>query len=160
MGQDYSIVAEQVSTTGPGGLTVGSAGSISLQSGATLTMASGSIGISGNFLADAGGSVKVNGNIYGGGANSATISVATANNTSIPVNTRIIRVSASAVTTSGSCTLAAPVVDGVEVTLINESANNIIISGNMKAGAAQTVLANAAARFTWITADTAWFHNT
>jgi hypothetical protein len=111
MGQDVSVVAEQISATG----------------------------------------------FFSNGPAGATISVATANNTTIPLQGPVIRVSASAVTTSGSCTLAAGTVDTQEVTLVNESANNIIISGNMKAAAAATVVANLGKRFKWVAADTAWF---
>jgi hypothetical protein len=156
MAQDYSVVAEQVTTTGPSGVTVGSGG--------TLAIASGPANVSGTLTVNApatiSGNIVASGQIAGGGPASATVSVATANNTTIPIATRLVRVSASAATTSGSCTLAAGTLDGMEITLVNESANNIIISGNMKGSAAQTVAANAGARFTWITADTAWFHNT
>jgi hypothetical protein len=154
MGQDYSVVAETVTTTA-GGVTIGSGG--------TLAVASGPANVSGaltvNGAAIISGNVITSGFISGGGAASATVSVATAVSTTIPIATRLVRISASAATTSGSCTLAVGTVDGMEITLLNESANNIIISGNIKAAAAETVVANAAARFTWITADTAWFHN-
>lgn len=87
----------------------------------------------------------------------ATISVATASGTTIPIQGPVVRVSATAATTSGSCTLANGTVDTQDVTLVNESANNVIISGGMKASAAATVAANAGKRFKWIAADTAWF---
>lgn len=91
------------------------------------------------------------------GAAGASISVATAISTTIPIQGPVVRVSATAATTSGSCTLAKGTVDTQEVTLVNESANNIIISGNLSGAAAQTVVANSAKRFTWVAADTAWF---
>ncbi len=94
--------------------------------------------------------------IYGGVAG-ASVSVATAVNTTIPLTGRIIKVSASAVTTSGSCTLAVGTLDGQTITIVNESTNNIIISGNTKA-ATETVSATKAATFVWVAADTAWFH--
>lgn len=93
---------------------------------------------------------------YGGMAG-ASVSVATAISTTIPLTGRIVKVSASAATTSGSCTLAKGTLDGQEVTLINESANAIIISGNMQGAAAATAAANAGKRFVWSAVDTAWF---
>lgn len=87
----------------------------------------------------------------------ATISVATANNTTIPIQGPVIRVSASAATTSGSCTLANGTVDTQEVVIINECANNIVISGGMKGSAALTIAQNLGKRVKWIAADTAWF---
>lgn len=95
--------------------------------------------------------------IQSNGPAGATISVATAVSTTIPIQGPTIRVSASAATTSGSCTLANGSVDTQEVVLVNESANAIIISGGMKASAAATVAANSGKRFKWIAADTAWF---
>jgi hypothetical protein len=154
MSQDVQIVAETITTIGSG-LTIGSGGSLALSSGALN--ASGVLTV--NASATLSGNVVASGFIAGGGAASASVSVATASGTSIPIATRIVRVSATAVTTSGSCTLANGTIDGMEVTLVNESANNIIISGGMKSTAAATVAANAAKRFTWITADTAWFPN-
>jgi hypothetical protein len=94
---------------------------------------------------------------FSNGVAGASISVATAISTTIPLQGPVVRVSATAVTTSGSCTLANGSVDTQEVTLVNESANNIIISGGMKGSAAATVAANAGKRFKWIAADTAWF---
>lgn len=91
------------------------------------------------------------------GVAGASISVATAISTTIPIQGPVVRVSATAATTSGSCTLAKGTVDTQEVTLVNESANAIIISGNLSGAAAQTVAANSAKRFTWVAADTAWF---
>jgi len=93
-----------------------------------------------------------------GGVSQPTISVATAVSTVIPIPGRIVRVSASAVTTSASCTLANGVLDGQEVNLINESAFSIIISGGIASAAAATVTSHAAAKFLWIATDTAWFH--
>ena len=92
-----------------------------------------------------------------GGVAGASTSVATASGTSIPIRGRVVKVSASAATTSASCTLANGTIDGQQVTLINESANNIVISGGMQGSAAATVSANQGAIFTWSAADTAWF---
>jgi len=93
------------------------------------------------------------------GVTQASISVATAISTTIPVNSRVIRVSATAATTSASCTLGTPnpALDGFQVTLVNKSANNIVISGGMKGAAAATVSGSQAAIFTWIATSTAWF---
>src|SRR5579859_3808181 len=90
---------------------------------------------------------------FSNGAAGASISVATANNTTIPLQGPVIRVSATAATTSGSCTLANGTVDTQEVTLVNESTNNIIISGGMKASAAATVAASSGKRFKWVATD-------
>lgn len=95
-------------------------------------------------------------NLYGG-TPSASVSVATASGTSIPITGRVIRVSATAATTSGSCTLAVGTLDGQTITLINESANNVIISGNMLS-AAETVSGTKAATFVWSANDTKWAH--
>lgn len=95
-------------------------------------------------------------NIYGGVA-SASVSVATAVSTTIPLTGRVVKVSATAATTSGSCTLANGTLDGQEVYLVNESANSVIISGGMKAAAAATVAANVGKKFVWVAADTAWY---
>lgn len=92
-----------------------------------------------------------------GGMAPASISVATAVSTTIPLAARIIKVSCSAVTTSGSCTLANGTLDGQEVILINESANNVIISGGMMGSSAQTCAANSGKKFIWSATDTAWF---
>jgi hypothetical protein len=94
---------------------------------------------------------------YSNGPAGASISVATANNTTIPVQGPVVRVSATAATTSGSCTLANGTIDTQEITLVNESTNNIIISGGMKASAAATVAGSSGKRFKWIATDTAWF---
>lgn len=94
--------------------------------------------------------------LYGGVAG-ASVSVATANNTSIPVTGRVVKVSATAATTSGSCTLANGNIDGQQITLINQSANNIVISGGMKGSAAATVSGSQGAIFTWSAGDTAWY---
>jgi hypothetical protein len=99
--------------------------------------------------------VQTNG--VSGGVAGATVSVATASGTSIPLTGRVVRVSASAATTSASCTLANGTLDGQQVTLVNESANNIVISGGIKGSTACTVSASIGALFTWVAADTAWF---
>ena len=91
--------------------------------------------------------------LYGGAG--ASISVATASGTTIPVVNRVVRVSATAATTSGSCTLATGTLDGQTVMLINESANAIVISGNILNGA-ETVSATRAAQFVYSTLDTKW----
>ena len=92
-----------------------------------------------------------------GGVTQATVSVATAISTTIPVVGRVLRASASAATTSASCTLGAGTLDGQQYTICNVSANNLVISGNMKGSAAATVSGSQAAIFTWVAADTAWF---
>ncbi len=178
MGQDFSVVAETISVTkalalGNGvnmtlasGNTVLSSGNLTLTAGnetltaGNLTLTSGNLTVSTGSLSLDGAQITTNGSgfIGGGGAASATVSVATAVNTTIPIATRLVRVSASAVTTSGSCTLAVGTLDGEYVTLLNESSNNIIISGNMQA-ATETVSANKAGTFIWIAADTKWFHS-
>jgi len=136
--QDVSIVAETITAN------------------SKLTVANGSVSLDGGLLSSNGsGSLSVAG-LYGGVA-TASISVATASGTSIPVANRVVKVSASAVTTSGSCTLAVGTVDGQDVCLINESANNIIISGNMMGAVAATVAASAGQVFAWSATDTKWF---
>ncbi len=95
--------------------------------------------------------------MFSNGVAGASISVATASGTTIPIQGPVVRVSATAATTSASCTLANGTVDTQEVTLVNESANAIIISGGMKASAAQTVAASSGKKFRWVAADTAWF---
>lgn len=95
-------------------------------------------------------------NIYGGVAG-ASVSVATASGTSIPITGRVVKVSATAATTSASCTLSNGSYDGQQVTLINESANNIVISGGMMGAAAATVSGSQGGIFTWSAADTRWF---
>lgn len=101
-------------------------------------------------------SLVVNNFLYGGVAG-ASVSVATASGTSIPITGRVVKVSCTAATTSGSCTLANGSFDGQQVTLVNESANNVVISGGMKGAAAATVSGSQGAFFTWTAADTAWF---
>lgn len=92
-----------------------------------------------------------------GGVAGASVSVATAVSTTIPITGRVIKVSASAATTSASCTLAAGTYDGQTVCLVNESANNIVISGNMMGAAAATVSGSQGAQFVWTASDTKWF---
>lgn len=94
--------------------------------------------------------------VYGGVAG-ASVSVATATGTTIPLTGRVVKVSASAATTSASCTLANGTLDGQQVTLINESANNIVISGGMMGAAAATVSGSQGSTFTWSAGDTRWF---
>lgn len=148
--QDYSVIAEVVTTTGPG-VVIGSGGSLNIASG-TLKLTgpaniTGTASISGLLTVGASQSV--------GAPGTASVSVATASGTTIPIAQGIVRVSATAVTTSGSCTLAAGTVDGQLVTLINESANNILLSGNILK-AVETVSATRGAQFCWISADTKW----
>lgn len=95
--------------------------------------------------------------ILAGGVAGASVSIATASGTTIPLTGRVVKVSATAATTSGSCTMAKGIVDGQQVTLINESANNIVFSGNMQGAAAATCSANQGCILTWSAADTAWF---
>lgn len=90
-----------------------------------------------------------------GGSNPASVSVATAISTTIPIVGRVMRISASAATTSGSCTLAKGTIDGQTVILVNESANNILISGNLLK-AVETVSATRAGQFVWVATDTTW----
>jgi len=131
-------------TTGNLTLTAGNltltAGNASLTSG-NLTVASGTFALTG-------------GTIPATSTPTATISVATANNTSIPIAGAIVRGSASAVTTAGSCTFAAGAVDGQQFTFINEGAASIIVTGNVRG--TTTVSVSQAASFIWITAYTQW----
>ena len=90
-----------------------------------------------------------------GGVAGASVSVATAVSTTIPLTGRVVKVSASAATTSGSCTLAKGIYDGQEVSIINEGANAVVISGNMSA--VVTAAANAGKKVVWSAADTLWF---
>jgi hypothetical protein len=101
-------------------------------------------------------SLVCNNYLYGGVAG-ASVSVATASGTSIPITGRVVKVSATAATTSASCTLANGSFDGQEITLVNESANNIVISGGMKGAAAATCSGSQGLHLVWTAADTAWF---
>src|SRR6266571_4124178 len=90
-----------------------------------------------------------------GGAPSASVSVATASGTTVPILGRVMRVSMSAVTTSGICTLATGATDGQTIVIINESTNNFIVTGNMLNGL-ETVSGTRAAQFVWSANDTKW----
>ena len=90
-----------------------------------------------------------------GAPGTASVSVATASGTTVPISQGIVRVSMTAATTSGSCTLAAGLVDGQQVTIINESASNFVVTGNMKAN--QTLAASSGMQLAWIATDTAWW---
>lgn len=180
--EDFQIVAESlvttgagVNVTGTGTLKIGASASISLASGATLSLASGvntalasganvsvasgaSVSLaSGASLTVASGANLIAPSVMIGAPGTASVSIATASGTSIPVAQGIVRGSCTAATTSGSCTLAAGAVDGQQVLIVNESANNIVISGNMKGAAATTIGANAGQAFVWVSTDTAWF---
>lgn len=96
-------------------------------------------------------------NVMYGGVVQSSVSVATASGTTIPLNGRVMRVSATAATTSASCTLAAGSFDGQTIFLVNESSNNVVISGNMKGSAAATVSGSQAACFVWVATSTGWF---
>lgn len=188
MGQDYSVIAETVTTTA-GGVTIGSGGTLAIKSGqigintpANSTIAEViAITASGNrglvifgatgqtasllalqnssfvdkFTVDTSGGVVASGSIAVGAPGTASVSVATASGTTVPIAQGIVRVSGTAATTSGSCTLAAGSLDGQQVLIINESANNFVVTGNMKAN--QTVAASSAAAFVWVSTDTAWW---
>lgn len=177
MSQDIAIIAETVTVqqkqtiNGSASLSlasgaqhvVGSGASISMTSGATLA---GTVtvptGANVNLASGASMSLAAGANLVApsaaiGAAGTASVSVATANNTTIPVAQGIVRASSTAATTSGSCTLAAGSLDGQEVTVVNEGASNIVISGNMKGSAAVTIAANNGQKMVWISADTAWF---
>ena len=126
MSHDFNVVAESVTTTSTtGGVTVKN-GTLALTSGA----------------------------IQAYSTPTATLSLATASGTTITPSGAIVRASASAVTTAGSCTFAAGTVDGQIFTLINEGANSIIATGNVRG--TTTVSTSTAASFVWVTAYTQW----
>ena len=62
---------------------------------------------------------QVNAVMLAGGAVSGSLSVATASGTSIPTNARVLRVTCTAATTAGSCTLSTGSVDGQTIFIIN-----------------------------------------
>lgn len=128
-------------------------------SGATLSLASGAVGpayASGASLSLASGATLVaNGFIAAGAPGTTSVSVATASGTTVPISQGVVRVSNTAASTSGSCTLAAGTVDGQLVTIVNEAAAGFVVTGNMKAN--QTVAASSAAQFVWVSTDTAWW---
>ena len=143
MSQDVLIVAENVNVAN----NINASGTMNVSGSLTNQ---GNSTISGTVSA-----AKYNvPNLYGG-VLQASVSVATASGTSIPIANRVIRISATAVTTSGSCTFAVGTLDGQEVTFVNESANNIIVTGN--AQLITTVSANKGAKLTWVATDTVWF---
>lgn len=90
------------------------------------------------------------------GGDQASVSVAVASGTTVPVNSRIVKVSASASTTS--TTLAAGTLDGQTIVVINESANQVIITGNTKTTV--TIAASSAVQYVWSAGDTLWWHTT
>ena len=128
---------------------VASGASISLANGALLTMASG------GSLTVAAGATPVFPSIAIGAPGTASVSVATASGTTVPVAQGIVRVSNTAASTSGSCTLAAGTVDGQQLVVVNEAAAGFVVTGNMKAN--QTVAASSGALFVWVSADTLWW---
>lgn len=167
MGQDFSVIAETVTTTAPGGITVGSGGTLGLASG-SLVLTSGSLKITGgnislasgqNLTIATGATISNNAIVPGfdavGAPGTASVSVATATGTTVPIAQGIVRVSGTAATTSGSCTLAAGTLDGQQVTIVNEGAVNFVVTGNMKAN--QTIAASSAANLVWVSADTLWW---
>lgn len=111
-------------------------------SGATMSMALGAI-------------MQANGNIGFGAPGTTSVSVATASGTTVPIAQAIVRVSNTAASTSGSCTLAAGAFDGQCVTVVNEGGANFVVTGNMKAN--QTLAASSAMDLVWISTDTAWW---
>lgn len=127
-------------------------------SGATLSLNSGAVqaGAAGATLSLASGAtLNAAGQIAFGAPGTTSVSVATASGTTVPISQAIVRVSNTAASTSGSCTLAAGVVDGQCVTIINEGGANFVVTGNMKAN--QTLSASSAMDLVWISTDTAWW---
>lgn len=154
MGQDFSVIAESVTTTGPGGVTIGSGGTLALASGG-LKLASGATLSIATGVTLAASNITVPGIEFLGAPGTASVSVATASGTTVPIAQGIVRVSMTAATTSGSCTLAAGSADGQQVTIVNESASNFVVTGNMKAN--QTLAASSGMQLAWISADTLWW---
>lgn len=175
MGQEYSVVAEQVTAKNSLSLpttatmTVASGGSISVASGGVLTLTSGanlagtvnipsgaSLSLaSGASMTLASGANAILPSAMIGAPGTASVSVATASGTTVPIAQGIVRVSGTAATTSGSCTLAAGGLDGQIVTIVNEGAVNFVVTGNMKAN--QTLAASSAMQCVWVSTDTQWW---
>lgn len=116
----------------------------------------------GNMTSDGSGNItmvklkcqSIAGGVQNGGATSLAQTVnaaATITNGSF----QTIRIAAGAATTT-SCALTTGTVDGQDLTVVNISATNVVISTNV--GVASTVVASGAASFKWDAGTTLWYH--
>ncbi len=142
--------------TGSGNLTV--SGTLTIPTTAKLSVASGAAisyvaGASSTYAS--GATLVANGQVGFGAPGTTSVSVATASGTTVPIAQAIVRVSNTAASTSGSCTLAAGAFDGQACTIVNEGGANFVVTGNMKAN--QTLAASSAMDLVWISTDTAWW---
>lgn len=165
--QDITVISETLTIAQKA--TINASGSLILNSGASLSMTSGANlagtttlvsganlnAASGASMSLAAGANLVAPSIGLGAPGTASVSVATASGTTIPIAQGVVRASCTAATTSGSCTLATGTLDGQVVTIVNESANNLVITGNMKAN--QTLAASSGMQLVWVSADTLWW---
>lgn len=95
--------------------------------------------------------------VEGGVANPGATSLAQSVTTSGTISNgaaRNYRILAGA--TATALTMTKGTVEGQDLTLINVSATNAVITGNV--GATTTVVANSAAAFEWDAGTTLWYH--
>lgn len=148
-----SVVSNSDAVTITGPLTVqndpmGAATSLSFDNGNVTTDGNGNVTM---LVATVKG---LQGGVANGGSTTAAQSMTTAGTISNG-NSRVYRILSGA--TASNLVLTKGTIDGQDLTLVNVSATNAILTTTNLAAAA-TVTANAAASFEWDAGTTLWYH--